>query len=580
MKGGSLVLALALAASFAAQQAPPAIGNGLIAGQVLDVTSGLPLSDITVSITQLGSRPPVGRGAPVGPAGPVGPVRSDSQGRFAFPSLPSGAYTLRAAQAGYAHVRGAFVTLATDERVTDVVLRAGRHGSIAGTVRDDAGDPVVGISVRTFNRLVAGFQPMLFPRGAGVTDDRGQFRIGDLPAGDYLVCACAKEPLPIDKDLLTRMASFTVPAASVAQRLDETVLTFAPTFHPGSTRVSGALPVTVGHGDDRVGITITMLAVRPVRVSGQLTGGGPTPGTSHKLALFPEDEDPAAIGISELEPVSVMADGAFTFAGVTPGRYSLEAYPADGGPGLTASASVAVGDRDLTGVVLSLTEGSTVRGHVEFTGVAARPDKETMTRARVGIVPLEMTVGRLVRLGTTGGIGHEAQLRADDTFTIEGVRPGRYRFMSTGLGAAWLAVESVRTGDGLSADSLVTVPSSGLDALVVTMSDVALATLQGTFVLDKHEWSNDSRVMMFPVDRSMWETPFAAPGRFASTGASNAPTFTFAGVPPGDYHVIVVDAGEAQPSSERFARWATRATTVTLRAGETTTVTLPRRPGL
>lgn len=112
------------------------------------------------------------------------------------------------------------------------------------------------------------------------------------------------------------------------------------------------------------------------------------------------------------------------------------------------------------------------------------------------------------------------------------------------------------------------------------MSDVALATLQGTFELDKHEWSNDSRVLMFPVDRSMWETPFAAPGRFASTGASNAPTFTFAAVPPGDYHVIVVNADEAQPSSDRFARWATRATTVTLRAGETTTVTLPRRPGL
>lgn len=434
----------------------------------------------------------------------------------------------------------------------------------------------MGISVRTFNRRVSGFQSLLFPRGASVTDDRGQFRIGDLPAGDYLVCACVKDPLPIDKDLLTRMASFTVPAASVALRLDETVLTFAPTFHPGSTRVSGALPVTVGHGDDRTGITVTMLAVTPRRVAGQVIGGGPNTDTAYSLLLFLEDEDPAAIGISELAPPNVAPDGTFTFVGVTPGRYTLEVFPASGSKGLRASVAITVGDEDVTGIAVPLREEPPVRGRLEFAGAKPRPDADTLEKSFAGLIPMHLTPGFLISLGTSGTMGYGAKLARDGSFSITGVPPGRYRFMSTGLGASWQTVESVRTDDGLSGDSLVTVPSSGLDALVVTMSDVALATLQGTFGLDKHEWSNDSRVLMFPIDRSMWETPFAAPGRFASTGASNAPTFTFAAVPPGDYHVIVVNADEAQPSSDRFARWATRATTVTLRAGETTTVNVKR----
>jgi hypothetical protein len=230
----------------------------------------------------------------------------------------------------------------------------------------------------------------------------------------------------------------------------------------------------------------------------------------------------------------------------------------------------------VTRLAVPLGEEPPVRGRVEFVGAGPQPDADTLVKASVGLVPMHLTPGALIRLGGSGTLGYAAKPARDGSFAIAGVPPGRYRFRSSGFGAAWQTVESIRTEDGLSTDSVVTVPPSGIDTLVVTMSDVALATLQGTFVLDKHEWSNDSRVLMFPVDRSMWETPLAAPGRFASTVVSNAPTFTFAAIPPGDYHVIVVDAGEAHPSSDRFARWATRATTVTLRAGETTTVNVKR----
>lgn len=569
MRAAVLALVVVVAvASVAAQQTPPATGTGIIAGQVLDVTNGQPLPGITVSITRLGSR---GRG---GPVGPVGPVLTDSQGRFAFSSLAAGTYSLRVSQAGYTPVRGASVTLATDERVTDVVLRAGRHGSIAGTVRDDVGDLVVGVRVRTFNRRSIVFMPVLFPRGEAVTDDRGQFRIGGLPAGDYLVCACVRDPLPIDKDLLARLASFTVPAAAVARQLNETILTFPLTFHPGGARVADALAVTVGHSENRFGIDITMLAVTPRRVSGQLTGGGPNAGSAHKLILFPEDEDASAVGISEIEPVDVTPDGRFAFAGVPPGRYLLEVFPADWSKGLWASLPIVVADQDVMDLTVPLGPGATIRGRVEFSGSAPRPDRDTIQAARVGLQAVEFTPAMLIGLSQSGSIGYPATIDRNGAFIIQGLPPGRYLVLASGFGSAWTTIESIRTNDGVSPGPLVTVDLSGTDSVVVTMSDTVLARLEGTIVLDRYELPNDTRVMMFPVDRSNWASPLAAPGRFSFTGLSTTPTFRFDAVPPGDYHVVVVGQDELSTSFDRFAHWAGRATTVTLRAGETTTIAL------
>lgn len=576
-----VVLLIGLSA-VSAQQAPSvAPPTGLIAGRVFDITTGEPVAGVTVSMSRPLSAPP--RPAPGSPPSPPGPgsiptpttVQTDSQGRFAFSSLTSGRYSLRVQQAGYAPVRTALVNLAAAEHVADVILRAGRHGSIAGTVRDDAGDAIVGISVRTFNRRSLGVRPVLFPRGNAVTDDRGQFRIGDLPAGDYLVCACGKASLPFDKNLPETMASFTVPAADVARRLHDTALTFAPTFHPGNTRIADALPITVSHGDSRQGVNITMLAVTPRRVSGRIAGGEPNPGSAHKLLLFQEDEDPAAIGISEITPVSLTPQGEFEFVGVTPGRYTLEAYPASG-KGQWASVALTVSDRDVTDVLVTLTDGATLTGRLEFAGSALRPDGDTLEKARVGLSPVDLTPAAMIRAGTSGSIGYSGTIDRNGSFTIRDVPPGRYLFGASGLGAAWQTVESVSTGDGRQLGSLVRVDLSGTSAVVVTMSDVALATLEGTITLERYESPNDTRVLLFPADRALWTTPFAAPNRFVSTGASNTPAFTFRAVPPGDYHAIVVDQNAVDMSADRLSLLAPRAMLVTLRAGETTTVTLKR----
>jgi len=554
--------------------------SGLIAGRVLDVTSGQPVAGVTVSMTMAAARPAAGTPPPAPPRPGTLPapvkVLTDAEGQFTFTGLPNGRFTLRVQHDGYAPVRGAAVTLLDSQPVTNLVLQVGRHGVITGTVRDDAGDPIVGVGVTGFNRRTVGFRPMLFPRGSAVTDDRGQFRISDLPPGDYLICACVRDTLPIDKNLLTQVAPPAVPAGAVARQLTSAVMTFAPTFHPGRTRVADAVPVTVSYADDRRGIDVTMQPVRPWRVSGQLSGGGPTAGEVYKLQLIPEDDDPAAIGISAIEPVSLTPDGAFNFAGVTPGRYTVEAYPGNGKKGLWASVAVSVSDRDVTGVLVPLGTGPTVRGRIEFSGSAQRPDGVAMEKARIGLVPIVLTPALLISVGTSGTIGYSSTLSRDGSFSIEDVPPGQYVVNATQLGPAWQTVESITTGEGRSLGTLLDVRTDGHDGIVVTVSDVAFARLEASLTLGPYELASELRVAVFPVDRTFWSETFRAPNRFTFSFVSASGIVTFPAVPPGDYYVIDLPPAEGEMSPERMNEWAKRASTVRLRAGELTAVALKR----
>ena len=80
---------------------------------------------------------------------------TNGAGHFLFRDLVRGSYPVTATAAGYvggsngrvqADGPSRPVTLDDNERVTDVVIRLWRHGVVSGTVRDERGDPMVGVS--------------------------------------------------------------------------------------------------------------------------------------------------------------------------------------------------------------------------------------------------------------------------------------------------------------------------------------------------------------------------------------------------------------------------------------------------
>ena len=150
---------------------------------------------------------------------------------------------------GYAGTSGAAVRtvdLSDGATITDARLQLMKLAAISGTVRDDGGDPVVGVDVLAFRRAsLQGRPPVLAWDGRAKTDDRGQYRLTRLMPGDYYVCACTRDPIPFDGQLLTTLAARPLDLLAVASRaakagadtasLDGTLRTFAPTFHPNTT---------------------------------------------------------------------------------------------------------------------------------------------------------------------------------------------------------------------------------------------------------------------------------------------------------------------------------------------------------
>jgi hypothetical protein len=147
---------------------PPVPATGLqgqtVAGRVVATADDVPLPRARVAVIVDGRT--------------LTTAFTDAEGRFEL-SVPGSSYTLRVTKSGYAPLD---ISGSAQTRQPITVLLA-RAAVITGRVVDAAGQPAVGMSVRV-RRLGA-------PAGAPAaeihadTDDRGEYRVGNLPAGRY-----------------------------------------------------------------------------------------------------------------------------------------------------------------------------------------------------------------------------------------------------------------------------------------------------------------------------------------------------------------------------------------------------------
>lgn len=588
-----------------AQQAPPApapAGTGIIVGQVIDSETRQGIAGASVSI--VGRRvisASSGRSGGGGPAPPQVPVKADSQGRFVFSGLWVGNVLIQAHLDGYASSSGAArtVELADGAVVTDAKLSLVKLATISGTVRDDGGDPVVGVEVLAFRRAsVQGRPPVLAADGRAKTDDRGHYRIANLLPGDYYICACTREPIPFDSQLLTTLAARPLELLGVAGRaakvgadtasLDRTLRTFAPTFHPNTTLAGGATRVKASGATPQEAIDIDVTAVRAARVSGRVVGVPAAGLPASAVRLTRNGDIPEAVAVAQIVPMLVQPDGRFDFAGVPPGQYTLDVRTIPGtsssgpggaalafigsrgagmggtrggGPGadpLWASQVISVGDEDVTGLMIGLQPGATITGRLEFSGNAPPPPPPG-PQARANGVQLN-SMDPLPR-----GATYVAPMTADGSFRMPGVVPGRYVVFPFISVPGWPTLKSVTLGGVDMTDTILDVDGRDLPNLVVTVTDAPMAELRGTVSSGLGGAEEDTWIRMFPSDRRFWEEPFGAFSRFKSAPVEKN-VFTIARVPAGEYFVVAVREGGLEwmdkTTLEAMSRGAERITVV------------------
>ena len=152
---------------------------------------------------------------------------------------------------------------------------------------------------------------------------------------------------------------------------------------PTRMRRRARRPSPSSRGRNAPGSTSTFSRSPPSPFRGRCRTRGPV--SNFGVRLLPADSsDDARYSIRTTTATD--GRGAFTFPLVPSGRYTVAAFriapppPPPGAPapeppgvGVWASQAIAVGDAPVRNVALTLRDGLTVSGHVEFQGASARP---------------------------------------------------------------------------------------------------------------------------------------------------------------------------------------------------------------
>jgi hypothetical protein len=499
------LVALLAAAPFLLQDRPPAsqppappVGTSRISGQVVAADNGAPVKRASVSLAGR-SLPMSGRGAPSGVRGGVvgaqvlittGTVGggqfpgwtqvTDDAGRFDFGDLPAGVYSIMVTpRSGFVRPQPRQAEVEEGKTAT-VAIRLERTGAITGRLLDESGEPLARARVSAMRRERSAGR--LMPTGMGATtDDLGQFRLFDLPPGEYFVTAGDANYGPMNA---------TGPSQG-----------YAPTYFPGSASLDGARSVVVKSAQDTPGIEFSLVRVAMGRITGTLRdSNGQVVANRASISAVRRGED--AIGFNR--GAGVRPDGSFIITEIPPGEYYLVAsVPSAEGPNATregAYVPVSVNGNDVS-VDIRTNTGATIRGRVVLEGTpSALPPaiaQMSTTGPRVMVQARPMMAGGL---GMAAGMTRPVSPAEDGTFELTGVR-GPVLLAATGMR---LAFKSVTHG----AEDLTAKPiefkgtERTSNVTIVLTYDVG--TLEGMVTDDRGEPVPGAAVIIFPEDDSRW----------------------------------------------------------------------------
>jgi uncharacterized protein (DUF2141 family) len=467
---------------------------------------------------------------------------SDDRGRFQFAGLRAGRYTLAATKEAWVPTSygakrpgrpGSAIPIADGQNV-QIVIRMLHGSAITGVVLDHHNQPAANTAVTAMRYVMQNGERRLAAQAVnGFTDDRGVYRIFSLPPGDFLVRAAAQTPA-----LDASAGELRVIGEPGERAAVERTVAFAPTFYPGTAFPTQAVFVTVGRAEERTGIDFTLQLVPTARVEGSvlLPDGSPaSSGTQVNLLAGPQ----VAGGAAPLRGTRVAADGAFSFADIPPGNYTVlaraNAALQPGAPPamVWASTEIAVDGEPITGLSLGLQPGMTVSGQVRFAGSRLKPPDD-LGSVRVSLAP-EQAEGTVGFAPGTNGIDSQGR------FTISGITPGRYRltasFPGSGRPGGWQLRAALVDGQDTLDVPFTVLPSQSVSGASIVFTDRA-AELTGTVQNAAGGPPNEFTVILFPADQGHW-LPRARRIQVVRPSADGA--FAFRGLPPGDYHLAAID---------------------------------------
>ncbi len=364
-----------------------------VSGRVIYADTQRPLRRISVSLVSV---------VPGG-AGGESSTATDEQGYFTFKNIAAGSYLVAVNAPGvvaptsflkwdseqpnqepdWSEARKNFTTFAVDG-VNDVTAKveAQRGGAVSGKIIYDNGDPALNVQIMlarkqgdTMQPVFTGFSMNSLARLR--TDDRGQYRVAGLPAGEYIVSA---------------VEANTDPGQGGSSDNDSVVSdALTRTYYGDTNSAKQATIVKVELGSEANGIDIRLADLALHTISGTLTArrdGRPIRETS--LQLMPREKGYSGPFSSIQRYVQTDSEGVWSFKNVPDGAYYIvaeapyEETPNSNGSGepsyhrklLRQQLEVTLAGSDQTSLLMQLKDGGSLSGVVVVEGSKrAKPEE-------------------------------------------------------------------------------------------------------------------------------------------------------------------------------------------------------------
>jgi hypothetical protein len=470
------------------------------------------------------------------------------------------------------------VTVKAQQKVQGLSLNMMPDGTITGRVIDTNGEPL--------SRALIQAQKLIYQEGgrslvtvqAVYTDDRGDYRLFWLPAGQYYISATPSDdrmrtmaallpsvngstttaPLTANMVLSAVRDMGTGPIYGIPTGLkvngqslsngDVIEEAAVPVFYPAATEQSAATSVEVRPGAIISGIDITTKPARVYRIRGRIISSSGRTVFAAEVALVPRN--------SQLAPQSnhvplAPENSGFEIAGVLAGSYYLLVTGMES-PGMpvVGLASVDVQASSLENVVVTASPPFAIQGHISrgSTISTATSNPQAVT---IRVEPQLTGLPNAMVLGTNLSV-------RQDNFILPIAVATDYRVSVTAPANTF--VQSIRFGgqdvlrDGLHIDG-----ATG-ETLEIVVSPNA-GRLEGNVSLDRQKFSN-ATVVLVPASSLRQQTNL-----YQTTHTNMEGHFTFESIPPGSYKVLAWEDVEplAWFDAEFMRNFESRGTEVLIR---------------
>jgi hypothetical protein len=538
---------------FIALSARPQAAPGSIEGSVLRTGTTTPIERAEVTLTREGL-------APLS-------TLTDSKGRFSFSDVEPGDYTIRIQRDGYfgsgkrseqslldafsfssgivmgdsavTNPETATIKIAASQRRTDLAYFLTAGGIVTGRVLGRAG-PFAGATVSASRLDFYYGHPRLTTVKSAISDDRGNFRISWLEAGDYFIRADA-------------------------------------TYYPGSDSAAKALQVQVAAGIESSAINIPIGSPEIVKVSGIATRY-PAAANRARFMLIPAEPDIILDSTMDFENFVTDPDelraGKFELRDVRPGTYDLVALrwespagtlSASTGPPYVGRTRIVVGTQDVSGVAVNIARGKDLRGNITYAGVLAPLAGSTLR--------LRLQPKGLLSAGFAA-VFYSAQVSPDGTFTIPNVSELPFSVFVTGLPADAYVADVRQGGSSVLDTGTITIDNRPGAELEVVLSSPG-ATIAGSVSASPQQPLSGATVVLLPVDRPANTT------LLKRVNVTNPGGFSFAGLAPGSYRLLAFESipPGAELNTTFMEAFRGNGREIVVGPGERTTVALNLIPG-